>query len=83
MDIFQRDHYYYANINNSYPVAEAAEGTTTQWWNISTDNDAFDISVFYLPNDCQTGCNELFGEQVKMPSSIGYVTNLQQFHCGE
>lgn len=78
---FQEDHYYYANEQNAYPVAEAGGGTTIQWMNIS--ESTYSSSVFYLPTDCTKGCNDLFGEQVEMPAGIRSVTNLQQFHCGE
>jgi len=78
---------YYANVNNSYPVAEPGGGTTIQWTNISTNANEFNSGVFYTPNDCNKGCNELFPEFYQKTKHLrskpnGFIRNVEQFHCG-
>ena len=91
---FLDTHEYYANKDTTYPVAEIGWGTAIQWQNINVANNAFDQTVFDVPNGCTTGCNKLFQKDIEQEQQgrdefipahwlmLNQDGNLGQYHCG-
>ena len=69
-------HDYYADKDTAYPVAEVGDGSAIQWQNVNVANDAFDGSVFEIPDECTKGCNDLLNDVCE--DKFGETCRLQQ-----
>lgn len=68
---FLNVHDYYADKDTTYPVAEVGDDSAIQWQNVNVDNNAFDESVFDIPDECTKGCNDLMSINDKIRNGNG------------